>query len=170
MILGPKLIEYHENYMRLALAAAQRAYDLGETPVGAVAVYRDMVLATSHNRREILPDPTAHAEILALQKAAQDLNNWRLTDVTLYVTLEPCIMCAGAILQARLGRLVFGAYDPKAGAVGSVTDIIRTPLFPNNTEVLGGILADRSSELLSNFFADKRRDGREVEGARLEGE
>ena len=142
--------------MHEALIEAKKAASLGEVPVGAVAVYNNEIIARGHNLREINTDPTAHAEIIVLRKAATFLKSWRLTDIALYVTLEPCIMCAGAIVQARLGRLVFGAKDAKAGVVGSIADVIRTPHLPNNTEVISGVLATECGELLTNFFNNKR--------------
>lgn len=146
--------------MRLALALAKKAYFLGEVPVGAVAVCDDEIIAWAYNEKEMQNDATAHAEMLALKRAASYLKRWRLTDVTLYCTLEPCPMCAGAMVNARLGRLVFGARDPKAGAAGSVLEIVRYPLLNHQVETCEGILREECAELLSSFFADLRRDGR----------
>ncbi|QOR36968.1 tRNA adenosine(34) deaminase TadA [Clostridium sp. 'deep sea'] len=151
-------MKYHEKYMREALIEAQKAADIGEVPVGAIAVYNDKIIARGHNLRETKADPTAHAEMIVIRKAAAFIKGWRLTDITLYVTLEPCIMCAGAVVQSRLGKLVYGAKDPKAGVVGSIADVIRTPHLPNNTEVLSGILATECSDLLKIFFSNKRND------------
>jgi len=142
--------------MKHAIAEAQMALESGEVPVGAIAVYQGDIIARGHNRRENDHDPTAHAEIVVMREAAKILGSWRLTEIDLYVTLEPCLMCAGAIVQARLGKLIYGANDPKFGAVGSVTDLIRNPLFPNDIEVLSGILADECSEILTTFFQEKR--------------
>ncbi len=125
-------------------------------PVGAVVVQGDQVVATAHNERERRGDPTAHAEVLALRAAAEALGSWRLLETTLYVTLEPCAMCAGAIVLARVPRVVFAADDPKAGAAGSVLDVLGEPRLNHRPEVVGGILAERSAELLRGFFRDRR--------------
>ena len=156
MIIGDELRVKYEGYMKHAIAEAQMALESGEVPVGAIAVYQGDIIARGHNRRENDHDPTAHAEIVVMREAAKILGSWRLTEIDLYVTLEPCLMCAGAIVQARLGKLIYGANDPKFGAVGSVTDLIRNPLFPNDIEVLSGILADECSEILTTFFQEKR--------------
>lgn len=140
--------------MRQALAEAAKASEKGEIPVGAVLVCGEAIF-TSYNMKENQTDPTAHAEMLALREAAGKMGRWRLGG-TLYVTLEPCAMCAGALLQARVDRLVFGALDPKAGACGSVLEVIREPRFNHRIEVIGGILAEESSRLLRLFFARLR--------------
>jgi tRNA(adenine34) deaminase len=145
-----------QDFMRLALAEASRAPALGEIPIAAVLVQNDTVLATAHNYRELRQDPTAHAEIIVLQQAAQQLRSWRLTDTTLYVTLEPCPMCAGAIVQARVRRLVFGAWDPKAGACGSIFDIPAEPRLNHRVLVTGGVLEGDSQSLLREFFRGLR--------------
>ncbi len=142
--------------MELALQQAQLAPLVGEVPIGAVLVSDNHVIAAAHNYREISQDPTAHAEIIAIRNAAEQLKTWRLTDTTLYVTLEPCPMCAGAIVQARIARLVFGAWDPKAGACGSILDIPSERRFNHRVQVTGGLYEDESRELLREFFRSKR--------------
>jgi tRNA(adenine34) deaminase len=143
-------------FMRLALREAQRAPAHEDVPIGAVLVHDGEVLAAAHNERELRSDPTAHAEILALREGARALGSWRLLDCTLYVTLEPCAMCAGAIVLARLPRVVFGATDPKAGAAGSVLDVLAEPRLNHRPEVLSGVLAPDCGQLLSDFFASRR--------------
>jgi tRNA(adenine34) deaminase len=143
-------------FMRLALREAERALAHEDVPVGAVVVYGGEVLASAHNERELRGDPTAHAEILALREASGALGTWRLLDCTLYVTLEPCAMCAGAIVLGRVSRVCFGATDPKAGAAGSVLDVLGEPRLNHRPEVLAGLLAPESGQLLSGFFASRR--------------
>jgi tRNA(adenine34) deaminase len=145
-----------EHFMRLALREAAAAAADGEVPVGAVVVRDGEVVGTGRNEREGRPDPTAHAEILALRSAALALGGWRLAGCTLYVTLEPCPMCAGAIQQARIGRLVYGAPDPKAGAAGSVVDPLRDPRLMHAVVISGGCLAGESAEMLRGFFGERR--------------
>jgi tRNA(adenine34) deaminase len=149
-----------ENAMRLALDQALNAQLAGEVPVGAVIMRQTadgpQLLATGYNRPITTHDPTAHAEIVALRHAAQLVENYRLTDCELYVTLEPCAMCAMALLHARVKRVVFGAFDPKTGAAGSVVDLFAQPLLNHQTEVLGGVLQDVSAQLLREFFAQRR--------------
>jgi tRNA(adenine34) deaminase len=142
--------------MRVALGEAARAVAHGDVPVGAVAVVNGRVVATRHNERELRLDPTAHAEILALQDAAAALGTWRLGDVTLVVTLEPCPMCAGALVAARVGRLVFGAVDPKSGACGSLYQLCGDPRLNHELPVTGGVLAEECGRLLEEFFAGMR--------------
>lgn len=142
----------HDFWMRMALEQASEAARLGEVPVGAVAVYREEVIGAGYNRKESDGDPTAHAEMIAMRKAAAFLNNWRLIDVTLYCTLEPCPMCAGAMIQARLSRLVYGAPDTRFGADGSVVDVLSEPAFNHRVMVERGVLAEESGELLQQFF------------------
>lgn len=142
--------------MDQALAAARAAAALGEVPVGAVVVYAGEVIATAHNRREIDHDPLAHAEILAIRAAAAHLGRWRLTGCTLLVTLEPCPMCAGAIVNARLDRVVYGARDPRAGAAGSLLDLVRDPRLNHRAALHPGVRAVESADLLRNFFAARR--------------
>lgn len=145
------------DWMRLALAEAARAPEHGDVPVGAVAVLKGEVIGRGHNRREIDRDPTAHAEVIAIREAAQHLGHWRLDHVTLYCTLEPCAMCAGAMVLARLPRLVCAAIDPKAGAGGSIMDVVRHPQLNHRVEVDYGILADEAAAQLRAFFDNLRR-------------
>ena len=143
--------------MQAALSLAKVASTKGDVPVGAIVVNEaGEILGTGQNLREQSNDPTAHAEIIAIRQAAEKIGSWRLNDLTLVVTLEPCAMCAGAILQSRVKRLVFGAWDEKAGAVGSVMDVIRDPRALSKVEVISGIMENECSELLSNFFNSKR--------------
>lgn len=146
-----------EHYMRLALLLAERAFQKGEVPVGALLVGPQVILARAFNRREELHDATAHAEILALRKAGKRLGSWRLLDTTLYVTLEPCPMCAGALVHARISRLVFGARDPKGGAAGSLYNIPGDTRLNHRLVVEEGILADECARLLKKFFAERRK-------------
>lgn len=145
--------------MELAIDEARLAAAHDDVPIGAVVVRHGEVVTAGHNRREIDTDPTAHAEILALRQAARTLGRWRLDDCTLYVTLEPCSMCAGALVLARLGTLVFGADDPKAGAVGALWDIPRDPRLNHRVEVVRGVEAAPCGELLREFFRRRRRSG-----------
>lgn len=144
--------------MQLALAEASRAPALGEIPIAAVLVHQNRILASAHNFREIRQDPTAHAEMIVIRQAAEQLGSWRLTDTTLYVTLEPCPMCAGAIVQSRIARLVFGARDPKAGACGSIFDIPAERRLNHRVRVTGGMLEAESQALLQDFFRQLRQD------------
>ena len=141
--------------MSFALKEAKKAAQEDEVPVGAVVVREGKVIARAHNRRENAADPTAHAELLAIRRAAKKLGGWRLMGCTLYVTLEPCPMCAGAILNARLPRVCFGAYDPKAGAFGTLMDLNQTGLN-HRTEVQGGILEEECAQVLKDYFRQKR--------------
>lgn len=150
-------MEQDRYYMQAALDEAKKAYALGEIPVGAVMVYRNAVIAQGYNLKETQGDPTAHAEITVIRQAAQALGSWRLTDATLYVTLEPCAMCAGAIVQARITRLVYGIADPKAGAVCSLMDLVRFPAFNHQVAVTGGVLADECRKILRQFFQKLRQ-------------
>lgn len=142
--------------MRLALDQAMQSAAAGEVPIGAVLVRQGSVLAQSHNHRETWQDPTAHAEMIVIREAARALRQWRLIDTTLFVTLEPCAMCLGAILLARIPRLVFGARDPKAGACGSVLDFSNDPRLNHRVEVMGGVLEEESQQMLSKFFQGLR--------------
>ena len=144
--------------MRLALAEAGRAALGGDVPVGAVVLAADgtTVLATGHNEREATGDPTAHAEVLAIRRAAKDLGEWRLSGCTLVVTLEPCTMCAGALVQSRVDRVVYGARDEKAGAAGSLWDVVRDRRLNHRPEVIGGVLADDCARVLTDFFRHDR--------------
>jgi tRNA(adenine34) deaminase len=141
-----------EQWMRLALTQAAEAMRLGEVPVGAMAVLDGAIIGTGYNRKESDQDPTAHAEIIAMRRAAEHLNSWRLIGVTLYCTLEPCPMCAGAMIQARLSRLVYGARDTRFGADGTVIDVLGQPAFNHRVEVVRGVLAEEAGELLQEFF------------------
>ena len=145
-----------EHFMRLALREAERALEHDDVPIGCVVVHEGEVLAAAPNERELRGDPTAHAEILALREAARKLGRWRLLETVLYVTLEPCAMCAGAIVLGRVPRVVFGCTDPKAGAAGSVLDVLGEPQLNHRPEVAGGLLAEESAELLRAFFAARR--------------
>jgi tRNA(adenine34) deaminase len=145
-----------DYFMRLALREAERAPAHQDVPIGAVVVRDGELVAAAHNERELRQDPTAHAEILALREAARTGGSWRVLDAVLYVTLEPCAMCAGAIVLARVARVVYGASDPKAGAAGSVLDVLGEPRLNHRPEVAGGLLAPECGELLSGFFASRR--------------
>ena len=145
-----------DYFMRLALREAERALEHDDVPIGAVVVHQGEVIATGRNERELRDDPTAHAEILALREAAKVLGSWRVLDSVLYVTLEPCAMCAGAVVLARVPRVVFGTWDPKAGAAGSVLDILAEPRLNHRPEVAGGLLAEDCAHLLTSFFAGRR--------------
>ncbi len=145
-----------EKYMRIALAQAEKAYQAGEVPVGAVLVKDGEILAQNCNLRETLHDATAHAEILTLREAGERLGGWRLSNTTLYVTLEPCPMCAGALVLARVKRLVFGAFDPKGGAAGSLYDIPRDNRLNHRLDVTAGVLETECAALLKEFFRAKR--------------
>ena len=143
-------------FMRRALLEAKKAYLKGEVPVGAIIVADGQVVARAHNRKEELQDPTAHAEMLAIREAASRLGSWRLLGTTMYVTLEPCAMCAGALVLARVERLVYGTPDPKAGAAGSVTNLVRHDALNHHLEVTSGVLQEECAALLQQFFADLR--------------
>ncbi len=148
--------EQDQAFMRVALEEAARATALGEVPIAALVVQGDRILAQTHNYRELWQDPTAHAEIIAIRAAATALGSWRLLDTTLYVTLEPCTMCIGAIILARIPRIVFGAWDPKAGACGSVFDLSSEPKLNHRVSVTGGVLEQESQALLQKFFRELR--------------
>ena len=148
-----------ERYMRLALGEAAAAARAGEVPIGAVVVCAGEVVAHGRNRRETDADPTAHAEMVAVRVAARALGRWRLTGCTVYVTLEPCPMCAGALHAARVDRCVYGAVDPKAGALGTLYDIASDQRLNHRYEVTAGVLAEESAALLKSFFGKRRRDG-----------
>lgn len=152
-----ELFNIDDMRMGMALNAAMQAYDEGEVPVGAVIFQGDRLLAKAWNQRESLNDPTAHAEILAITQASAALESWRLEDCTLYVTLEPCAMCAGAIVLARIPRVIFGASDPKAGACGSVLDITGCTKLNHNPEVISGLREEDCSSILKDFFGERRQ-------------
>jgi tRNA(adenine34) deaminase len=145
------------DFMEQALLLARKAAELGEVPVGAVAVREGRVIGSGHNRREVDRSPLAHAELLAITQAASELGAWRLTGVTLYVTLEPCAMCAGAMVQGRLTRLVFGAKDPKAGAVGSLYNLVEEPRHNHRVAVTSGVLEEACGAVLKEFFRSLRK-------------
>jgi tRNA(Arg) A34 adenosine deaminase TadA len=145
-----------DSYMKLAIEQARIAEDNGDVPIGAVIVFENRIIGKAYNQREQLKDPTAHAEIIALTQAAAFLESWRLHGCTIYVTLEPCPMCAGALVLARMDRLVYGCDDPKTGACGSLYDIVRDQRLNHRLEVTSGVLAGECSQLLQDFFAKKR--------------
>jgi tRNA(adenine34) deaminase len=153
----------HDAFMQMALREAQAAFDEDEAPIGAVIVRANpaggagQVIAAAHNQRERLRDPTAHAEMIAITQAAETVGNWRLDGCTMYVTLEPCPMCAGAIVLARLPRVVYGAADPKAGAVKTLYQLLNDPRLNHRADVIPGVLADQCGDILSRFFRQKRR-------------
>jgi len=157
------LIRDDEQGMQAALREARLSEAADEVPVGCVIVHDGLVIGRGHNQVETLRDATAHAEILAIGAASTTLQSWRLHECTLYVTLEPCSMCAGAIVLARVGRVVYGAVDPKAGGCGSVTDVIHEPRLNHQADVTGGVLAEECGELLKEFFRRKRRAAEEAE-------
>jgi tRNA(adenine34) deaminase len=154
--MRPHFFPRDEYFMRLALREAERALEHDDVPIGAVVVHEGEVIGAGRNERELRQDPTAHAEMIALREASTALSSWRLMDAVLYVTLEPCAMCAGAIVLARVSRVVFGATDPKAGAAGSVLDVLGEPRLNHHPDVAGGLLADDAAALLQDFFGDRR--------------
>jgi tRNA(adenine34) deaminase len=156
MSAGRGFFPRDEYFMRLALREAERALEHDDVPIGAVLVHEGEVLAAARNERELRGDPTAHAEVLALREASAKLGTWRLLDTVLYVTLEPCAMCAGAIVLARVPRVVYAAEDPKAGAAGSVLDVLAEPRLNHRPAVDRGLLAAEASEMLRSFFASRR--------------
>lgn len=144
--------------MKEALKEAAKAYSIYEVPVGAIVVHKDKIIGRGYNKRESLKDPTAHGEIIAIKEASQHLKAWRLMDCTLYVTLEPCAMCAGAIVNSRIDRVVIGARDPKRGCCGTVEDLTNHPEFNHKSKVEFGILEDECSNIISKFFKELRKD------------
>jgi len=159
-------VEQDAHFMRTALALAARATTVGEVPIAAVLVQGAEVLASSHNFRETWQDPTAHAELIAIREAAKRCGTWRLLDTTLYVTVEPCPMCLGAVILARIPRVVFGARDPKAGACGSVLDFSRNPRLNHQVAVTGCVLEEECQALLKEFFRGLRSEGHAAESRR----
>ena len=145
-----------EYFMRLAIREAEAALKHDDVPIGAVVVHEGEVIAAAHNERELRQDPTAHAEVLALREASRVLESWRVLNCVLYVTLEPCAMCAGAIVLARVPRVVYGTIDPKAGAAGSVLDVLGQPRLNHRPQVAGGLLAEECAALLTDFFGSRR--------------
>ena len=161
--------ELDAHYMQMALDQAQHAWDLGEVPVGAVVVKDGEVIAVGYNQPIGKHDPTAHAEVNALRAASEKLGNYRLPGCELYVTLEPCVMCSGAMLHARLSRVVFGASDPKTGACGSVLNLFEQPALNHQTAIVGGVMADECGDFLRAFFVERRRaqaEARKLSGNR----
>jgi tRNA(adenine34) deaminase len=154
--VGDRFFPRDEYFMRLALREAERALEHDDVPVGAVVVREGEVIGAAHNERELRQDPSAHAELLAIREAARAVGSWRLLGSVLYVTLEPCAMCAGAIVLGRVPRVVYGTADPKAGAAGSVLDVLAEPRLNHRPEVAGGLLADECAALLRAFFASRR--------------
>jgi tRNA(adenine34) deaminase len=154
--VSPGVFPRDEYFMRLALREAERALDHDDVPIGAVIVHEGEVIGAARNERELRGDPTAHAEVLALREASAHLGTWRLLDTALYVTLEPCAMCAGAIVLARVPRVVYGTDDPKAGAAGSVLDVLAEPRLNHRPVVARGLLAEEAADLLRAFFASRR--------------
>jgi tRNA(adenine34) deaminase len=154
--MSERFFPREDYFMRLALSEAERALEHEDVPIGAVVVRGGEVLAAAHNERELRQDPTAHAEMIALREAARALGTWRVLDAVIYVTLEPCAMCAGAIVLARVPRVVYGASDPKAGACGSVLNVLGEPRLNHRPEVAGGLLAAECGGLLRAFFAGRR--------------
>ncbi len=155
-----ELFRADEAMMRHAIAEARAALDHEDVPIGAVVVQGGRIIGRGHNQREQLQDPTAHAEIIALTAAAQAVGSWRLIDCTMYVTLEPCVMCAGALVNARLTRLVYGAVDPKAGACESLFNIVADPRLNHRVQVLSGVRAGECAQLLRDFFSRQRALGK----------
>lgn len=153
-------MQLHEVFMQHALGEAEQAFAEEEVPVGAVIVYQERVIAAAHNQREQLHDPTAHAEMVAITQAAEARQSWRLDSCTLYVTLEPCPMCAGAIVQARIPLIVYGATDPKAGAVQSLYQLLGDERLNHRADVISGVLAGPCGEILTRFFQRQRRQGK----------
>lgn len=153
--LGNQL-QIDQYYIQQALIEAEKAASIGEVPIGAVLVWENQIIARAHNLRETTGDPTAHAEILAMREAATVRHHWRLSGGILYTTLEPCPMCAGAMIQARIQRLVFGAYDPKGGAAGSLMDILRDERLNHQVHITAGILEDECGNILKEFFRERR--------------
>ncbi len=154
-------LQPHEPWMRAALDLAAQAFEEEEVPVGAVIVHRDRIIGTGYNQREQLRDPTAHAEMIAITQAAEELGSWRLEDCTLYCTLEPCPMCAGAIVQARIPQVIFGTTDPKAGACQTLYRITDDPRLNHRAVVLGGVLQAECRGILQDFFAQRRALGKQ---------
>lgn len=162
-------MDMHEKYMKLALKEAQKAYDKKEIPVGAVIVKDGKVIARAHNLKEIKNDTTKHAEMLAIQKASKKLGCWRLEDCEIYVTLEPCSMCAGALIQSRIKKVYIGTMDYKTGACGSVLNLLKDFKFNHNVEVETGILAEDCEKILKDFFKELRSDKKIREGKDISG-
>lgn len=150
-------MNHDDRWMEEALKEAAKAFEEGEVPIGAVIVYDDSIIARAHNQMERLKDPTAHAEMVAVTQAASALENWRLEGAMIYVTVEPCIMCAGALSLARIDRIVYGTEDPNGGGCGSVIDIAKTKWYGHRPEIAGGLLQERCRALMKEFFAHRRK-------------
>ncbi len=146
-----------EHYMKLCLEEAKKAYDMGEVPIGALLVYDGQVIAAAHNLRETLPSSLAHAEILVIEEACKKLHRWRLSGATLYVTIEPCPMCAGAIMNSRIDRVVYGSSDYKAGAVESLFNILTHPNLNHQVQITAGVLQEECSQIMKDFFRSRRK-------------
>lgn len=155
----------HQFYMKMAIEEAKKAGDIGEVPIGAVIVKNDEIIARAHNLRESKKDPTAHAEYLAIQKASKFLNSWRLEECQLYVTLEPCVMCAGAIVMSRIPQVIYGAKDPKGGCAGSLMDLLQEPRFNHRAQVERGVMEEACSQLLTEFFKNIRKKKKIIQTA-----
>lgn len=159
------MIDEHEFYMRYALREAERAMEQGEVPVGCVIVHEGELVAKAHNQRETLQDPTAHAEVLAITQAANHIGSWRLENTRMYVTLEPCAMCAGAIVLARIPEIIFGAHDPKAGCTGSLMNLLQDKRFNHNPTLSSGVLGMECGGILTEFFRRIRANPRNARPA-----
>ena len=159
-----------EKYMRTALKQAEKAYNLGETPIGCVIVHEDKIIARGYNRRNTDKNPLAHAEVAAIKKASKKLGDWRLEECTLYVTLEPCQMCAGAIVQARIPKVVMASMNPKAGCAGSILNILDMPQFNHQVEVVAGVLDEECSRMLKEFFVELRVRNKQEKLAKMQQE
>lgn len=159
-------MEQHIKYMKEALKQAKKAYALGEVPIGCVIVYQDKIIARGYNRRNTDKNTLAHAEITAINRASKKLGDWRLEDCTLYVTLEPCQMCAGAIVQSRITNVVMGCMNPKAGCGGSILNILEMPEFNHQVNVLRGVMEEECSQILQDFFKELRIRNKEKKAAR----
>lgn len=155
----------HQFYMKMAIEEAKKASDIGEVPIGAVIVKNGEIIARAHNLRESKKDPTAHAEYLAIQKASKFLNSWRLEECQLYVTLEPCVMCAGAIVMSRIPHVIYGAKDPKGGCAGSLMDLLQEPRFNHRAQVEIGVMEEACSQLLTEFFRNIRKKKKIIQTA-----
>lgn len=152
----------HEYYMKLAIQEAKKAWTMDEVPIGAIVVYKDKVIGRGHNLREHDQSPVAHAEMLAIQEAARYLNSWRLEDTTLYATLEPCVMCSGAIVMSRIPHVVYGATDPKGGCSGSLMNLLEDGRFNHRSHVVSGILETECGDMLRAFFKEKRQQKKQL--------
>lgn len=163
-VLTPEEQRLHEKYMNKAIAQAMRAYGNGDVPIGCVIVYDDKIIARGFNKRNLKKTTLAHAEILAIEQASRKLGDWRLEDCTMYVTLEPCQMCAGAIVQARIPKVVIGCMNPKAGCAGSIINLLDMKQFNHQVEVTRGVLEEECSAMMSGFFAELRAKKKEKSG------